>query len=59
MVGWLHRLNGYEFEQAQEMKDGEAWRVAVHGFAESDMTKQLNNNMQGTTGVYYCHHTSE
>ena len=31
MVGWHHRLNGHEFEQALEMvKDGKAWRAAVH-----------------------------
>ena len=28
MVGWHHRLNGHEFEQAPEMaKDREAWCV--------------------------------
>ena len=31
-VGWHHRLNGHEFQQTAEMvKDGEAWRAAVHG----------------------------
>ena len=36
MVGWHHQLNGYEFEQFQEMvKDREAWHAAVHGVAKS------------------------
>ena len=36
MVGWHHRLNGHEFEQAPEIGDGqEAWRAAVPGVAKS------------------------
>ena len=32
MVGWHHRLNGYEFEQTLVVvKDREAWRAAAHG----------------------------
>ena len=42
MVGWCHRLNGHEFEQACEMvKDREAWIAAIHGGRkESDMIEQ-------------------
>ena len=31
MVGWHHRLNGHEIEQAP----GEAWHAIVHGVAKS------------------------
>jgi len=32
IVGWRHRLDGHEFEQAPGVGDGqEAWRAAVHG----------------------------
>ena len=39
MVGWHHRLNGHEFEQALDRKDGqdgqEAWPAEVHGVTKS------------------------
>ena len=36
MVGWHHRLDGHEFEQALVLvMDGEAWRAAVHGVTKS------------------------
>ena len=38
MVGWHHRLNGHEFEEA--LGDGEG----RGSLAETDMTEQLNNN---------------
>ena len=34
MVGWLHRLNGHEFEQASG-GGLEAWHAAVHGITKS------------------------
>ena len=36
MVGWHHRLDGHEFEQALGVgEDREAWRAAVHGVTKS------------------------
>jgi len=38
MVGWHHRLNGLEFEQAPgdgEGQNGVAWHAVVHGVAKS------------------------
>ena len=37
MVGWHHRLDGRESEQASGVGDGqgEAWCAAVHGVAKS------------------------
>ena len=43
MVGWHHRLNGHEFDQALGVGDGQgSLRSTVHGVTESDMTEQLN-----------------
>ena len=43
MVGWHHRLDGHEFEQARGVGgDWEAWQAAVHGVIELNMTEQLN-----------------
>ena len=36
MVGWHHRLNGHEFEQAPRDGEGQGgWCAAVHGVAKS------------------------
>ena len=36
MVGWHHRLNGHEFEQALgDGKGQKAWYAAVHGVGKS------------------------
>ena len=47
MVGWHHRLNGHEFEQALGVGDGHRGLVCCSpcGCKESDTTtEQLNNN---------------
>ena len=31
MVGWHHRFNGHDFEQAPGVGDRKAWHAAVHG----------------------------
>ena len=36
MVGWHHRLNGHEFEQASGVGDGQgAWVAAIHRVTKS------------------------
>ena len=44
MVGWHHRLNGHEFEQAPGFGDGQGSLVCCSpwGHKELDTTEQLN-----------------
>ena len=44
MVGWHHRLEGHEFEQALEVGDGQGSLVCCSpwGHKELDMTERLN-----------------
>ena len=44
MVGWHHRLNGQEFEQAPADGEGQGWLTCCSpwGCRESDTTEQLN-----------------
>ena len=46
MVGWHHRLDGPEFEQAPGDGEGQGSLVccSLRGRKESDMTERLNNN---------------
>ena len=46
MVGWHHRLNGHEFEQASGDGEGQGSLMGCNlwGCKKSDTTEQLNNN---------------
>ena len=46
MVGWHHRLNGHEFEQALGDGDGQGSLACCSpwGCKVSDTTERLNNN---------------
>ena len=46
MVGWHHRINGHEFEQALGDGEGQGSLVCYcpWGSKELDMTEQLNDN---------------
>ena len=46
MAGWLHRLNGHEFEQALGVGEGQGSLACCSswGCKESDMTERLSNN---------------
>ena len=59
MVGWHHRLDGHEFEQAPGAGDeqgGLAW-CSPWGHQESDMTERLNNN--NTLWLGFCTFAAE
>ena len=45
MVGWHHRLNGHEFEQALRDDEGQGSLAycSLWGCKEKDTTEQLNN----------------
>ena len=46
MVGWHHRLNGYEFEQAPGVGEGQGSLACCSpwGHKESDMTERLKSS---------------
>ena len=47
MVGWPHRLNGHEFEQAPEDGEGQENSACCSpwGRKELDMTERLNSKL--------------
>ena len=56
MVGWHHRRNGHEFEQASGDGEGQGSLVCCspQGHKEQDMTEQPNNNKQCTVTCLHC-----
>ena len=53
MVGWHHRLNGREFEQAPGVGEGQGGLACCSpwGRKESDTTGQLNNSIYPEVGL--------
>ena len=51
MIGWHHRLDGHEFEQAPEVGEGQGSLACCSpwGHKESDTMEQLNNNNQNNS----------
>ena len=44
MVGWRHRLNGHEFEQALGDSEGQGSLVCSSPWGKWDITERLNND---------------
>ena len=55
MVGWHHRLNGHEFEQALGVSDGQGSLVCCSPWShkESGMTEWLNHNIKLGLGFIF------
>ena len=58
MVGWYHRLNGHEFEQAPGDGEGQGSLPCYNpwGGKESDMTERLHNNNRASCGYEIINH---
>ena len=56
MVGWHHRLNGHEFEQAPGDGEGQGGLAccSLRSAKESDTTEQPNNNKYLETLPHFC-----
>ena len=56
MVGWPHRLNGHEFEQAWEDCEGQGSLACCSpwGHKELDMIEWLNNNNNTINSYFVC-----
>ena len=54
MVGWHHRFNGHEFEQAPGVGDGQGSLACCSpwGRKESDATERLNSTALITSQVW-------
>ena len=57
MVGWHHRLDGHEFDQALGVGDEQGGLVCSSpwGCKELDMTKQLNTHAYESGPLFYLH----
>ena len=55
MVGWHHRLEGHEFEQAPGVGDGQGSLACCcsWGSKESDMTEQMNWTLYVLSEIYF------
>ena len=56
MVGWHHRLDGHEFEQAPGDSEGQGSlaRCSPWGPRESDTTERLNSNKNQLADIGIC-----